>query len=135
MTVSGQIIEVLNALCEKFGLIIDWSSENVLPYLQELCGKFINYEIATSVVWIVIWFCVCVISWIVWGATYKTAEALDWDSGYIVCGINVFFLVFALLFSVIFILVASTQIFDIIEAIYLPEKTIYEFIRYQISLH
>lgn len=33
MTVSDQIINVLDALCEKFGLVIDWTSENVVPYL------------------------------------------------------------------------------------------------------
>ena len=30
MTVSEQIIQVLDALCEKFGLVIDWTSENAI---------------------------------------------------------------------------------------------------------
>lgn len=29
-TVSNQIIEVLNALCDKFGIAIDWTSQNEL---------------------------------------------------------------------------------------------------------
>ena len=33
---SEQIIEVLNALCEKFGIAIDWTAENVMPYLTDL---------------------------------------------------------------------------------------------------
>ena len=37
--VSNQIIEVLNEICNKFGLTIDWTSKNVYPYLQELMGK------------------------------------------------------------------------------------------------
>lgn len=29
---AEQIVEVLNALCEKFGIAVDWSSENVVSY-------------------------------------------------------------------------------------------------------
>ena len=39
MQVSDQIIQVLDALCEKFGIVINWSGENVIPYLQELIKK------------------------------------------------------------------------------------------------
>ena len=53
MTVSAQIIEVLDDLCRKFGLMIDWSQENILPYLQELAGKYISWEIAMSWAWLV----------------------------------------------------------------------------------
>lgn len=52
MTVSDQIIEVLDALCEKFGVAIDWTSDNVLPYVESLCTKLISWEIWTSVYWI-----------------------------------------------------------------------------------
>ena len=31
MNISQQIIEVLNALSEKVGIAIDWTSENILP--------------------------------------------------------------------------------------------------------
>lgn len=48
MTVSKQIIEVIDALCEKFGVAIDWTAENVLPYLATLCEKLIKYTIFTS---------------------------------------------------------------------------------------
>ena len=54
MTVSSEIIEVLDYLGEKFGIAIDWTSNNVLPYLQTLVDKFIKWEISTSIVWIVI---------------------------------------------------------------------------------
>ena len=54
MTVSSEIIEVLDYLGEKFGIAIDWTSNNVLPYLQTLADKFIKWEISTSIVWIVI---------------------------------------------------------------------------------
>ncbi len=49
---SEEIIKVLDALAEKFGLVIDWTSSNVIPYIEQLCGKYVNYEIATSIVWL-----------------------------------------------------------------------------------
>ena len=54
MTVSSEIIEVLDYLGEKFGIAIDWTSNNVLPYLQALVDKFIKWEISPSIVWIAI---------------------------------------------------------------------------------
>jgi hypothetical protein len=54
MTVSEQIIQVIDALCKRFGIAVDWTNENVVPYLQTLCDKLIAYEIVTSITWIVI---------------------------------------------------------------------------------
>ena len=51
---SEEIIKVLDNLCEKFGIAIDWTSQNVKPYLQELFVKYTNYEMATSIMWLVI---------------------------------------------------------------------------------
>ncbi|MCU6009137.1 hypothetical protein H3U41_19955, partial [Clostridioides difficile] len=54
MEFSEQIIKILDNLSDKFGMTIDWSNKNVIPYLQTLTTKYINYEIATSVFWIII---------------------------------------------------------------------------------
>lgn len=54
MTVSEQIIQVVDALCEKFGIAINWTSENVIPYIETLCRKLVTYEISTSIAWMVI---------------------------------------------------------------------------------
>jgi hypothetical protein len=135
MNVSEQIINVLDNLCQKFGLIIDWSSENVLPYLKELCGRFIDYEIFTSVAWIILTLTLCLLCWIVYAATFKGAKEKDWDDSYFICWANIISVFCAVVSSIIFVLTIGCQIFDIIEAIYLQEKTIYEFINYQISCH
>lgn len=54
MTISNQIIAVLDAVCEKFGIVIDWTANNVMPYLQDLCHRVTTYEIVTSVAWIIL---------------------------------------------------------------------------------
>ena len=53
MNISSQVIEVLDSGCEKFVIAIDWSHQNVLPYLEDLSGKYIKYEIVTSIAWII----------------------------------------------------------------------------------
>lgn len=59
--VSNKIIEVLNEICNKFGLVIDWTSKNVQPYLQELMTKCLAYKFATSIMWLIFGILVCAI--------------------------------------------------------------------------
>lgn len=53
MNVSDQIIQVIEHLAQKFGIAINWSSENIMPIVEELCTKYISYEIMTSKAWII----------------------------------------------------------------------------------
>ena len=119
MSFSSQFIEVLDALCEKFGIAVDWTSQNVMPYLTDLATRLISYEIWTSVAWIVIAAIVFLIAWKMTKNMCK-ADRLDyeWVLGWVVrIGVGIF------CFSVIVF-----QVFDIIEAVALPEKTLYDFI-------
>lgn len=52
--VSDQIISVVNNLCDKFGIAIDWSQKNMQPYLEELMHKAVNYKFCTSVMWLAV---------------------------------------------------------------------------------
>lgn len=54
MEVSDQIIKVLDEVCKRFGLAIDWSKENVLPYVQELTHKIVMYDMAKTIVVLVL---------------------------------------------------------------------------------
>lgn len=115
MQISKEIIEVLDYLGSKVGLTIDWTSENVLPYIQQLCGKFISWEIATSIAWIVI----SVLAIIVVAILEKL---FDGDG---------FFIVPVVIAAV---LIICFQTFDIVECKTFPEKTIFEYIDYNTDL-
>ena len=54
MTVSQQIIEVLDALCEKFGVAIDWANANVMPQVTDLMQRAVLYCMVTSAVKIIL---------------------------------------------------------------------------------
>lgn len=122
MQVSDQIIEVLNYLGEKLGLTIDWTSENVLPYVQTLCGKYINWEIATSVVWLVVGIALIILAVI----SFKGARNPNINDE----GLLYVFFAILLISGIIMIFF---QIFDIIKCIYIPELQIYEYIKYSMD--
>lgn len=56
---SEEIIKLLDNLAEKFGIAIDWTSSNVLPYLQDLMGRYVNLCNAQAITWILI--CIAVL--------------------------------------------------------------------------
>lgn len=113
MQVSDQIIQVLDYIGKKLGLTIDWTSENVLPYVQTLCDKYINWEIATSVVWIIIGV-VCAILSIIF-------LKILWDD-------EIGLILLVPLF--IGIIIICIQVFDIIKCVYFPELKIFEYVQY-----
>lgn len=128
MTFSEELIKVLEYLGGKIGIAIDWTAANTLPYLQELCEKFITYEIWTSFAWIAFMWGVLLILWIVTTPCWIVAAKKDWNLSEPACFIIGSFVVISLCWSIAAIAVTGVQIFDIITAIYFPEKTIYEFI-------
>lgn len=47
---SEEIIKVIDELGKRFGIVIDWSNQNIIPYLQELLKRFICYRNITACV-------------------------------------------------------------------------------------
>lgn len=122
MTVSNQIIAVLDAICEKFGIVIDWTASNIMPYLQDLCKRIVTYEIATSVAWIILQVVIVLLAFYVRNKKIKPlAEADDDDYSLIVATIV------CVVIAVIAFIIVCVQVVDIIKALTIPEITVYEF--------
>ena len=126
MTVSGEIIKVLDDLCRRFGIAVDWTSENVLPFLQDLCSRYIQYEVFTSIAWCALPLIVFVVSGLLWAISGIACKKVGSDTAEDVCCIStiVFFAT-----MVIGFLICSSQAFDIIECYTIPEKVILEYIK------
>ena len=120
MTVSSEIIEVLDYLGEKFGIAIDWTSNNVLPYLQTLIDKFIKWEISTSIVWIAITAFVIVAMIVL--INLKGFREIN-EETYGMLWISIIVLI------IVSFIVICIQIFDIVECNMFPEKALYDFIK------
>lgn len=117
MSISSQIIEVINDLCAKFGIAIDWTAANVVPYLEELAGKYISWEIATSWMWIWIGVLLLVIGIVLMEVEIKTACS----AGFL------FVVVFFLLMGGIGII--GAQVYDILTCVHFPEKQVFEYVQ------
>lgn len=133
MTVSEQIIQVINALCEKFGIAINWTSENVLPYVELLCRKLIMYEIWTSIAWTIVAITMIIASVMFYKkmrVNYKEKskeatfswETADWEIGFII----------SIIIAIASVIIGGTmiicQILDIIKCLTFPEMYVFEYV-------
>jgi hypothetical protein len=121
MSLSNEIINVLEYLGRQIGITIDWTSENVLPYVEQLCEKFILWEVNTSFAWMGIMAVVVILSLI---AAILVNRFGNWyGSEWFIFGCVV----------VIAVVVVGLQIFDIIECRAFPEKAIYDYIQFHLA--
>ena len=132
MTVSEQIIQIIDALCEKFGIAVNWTSENVIPYLEVLCGKLDKYEICTSIAWIAIMVLLSAVSIVAakkLAPMFKEglkANAISCDIGWEVG--TPMAIIGLVVFNLSTVLVVGKQIMDIIKCATFPEMYIFEYI-------
>lgn len=128
MYLSDQIIRVLDDICSKFGLVFDWTSENVVPYITMLCTKLVAYEIWTSAAWIIISLIILVSLTMIF---IKNRTGLKGDYA------DEIFVVLFTIFSVVFggaaIAGIISQIMDIIKCVTFPEMFVAEYIHNLIS--
>jgi len=112
MTINEQ---TLQELAKQFGLALDWSNNNVIPYLQDLAQRVITYEFRSSIFWIVIGAIFILI-----GAITLFLAIHNNDGGWFAI---------VILAWIIGILIIGEQINDIILCGTLPEKIILRYIQ------
>lgn len=120
MEFSNEIIKILDDLCRRIGVTIDWSKENIVPYVSVLCEKYIRWEIASSTMYI---FLNCLIMLVVIIATCKVYKTKWIDDD-----IKVAAIVACVIVSFISVGFAIQEIPDIIKCLTFPEMKIYEYI-------
>ena len=121
MQVSDQIIKVLDNLCEKFGLAIDWTNETILPYATTLFTKLVSYEIWTSVAYIIfaaLGAIVCIMC-----IKYSIKHFDDLDI------VAMMLPIFGVIFGSAAIIKIGTEIIDIIKCVTFPELFVFEYIQ------
>lgn len=132
--VSSQIIDVINELCSKFGIAIDWSQKNVQPYLESLVIKAVNYELYTSIMWIVIGVILIGIGLFYLSKAnkckeryikYKRDSMVDTESDYICKDLYRILGWFLLIIAILFIIYNAN---DVIKCITFPEKVVFDMI-------
>ena len=112
---SNEVIKVLDHICDKFGIAIDWSSSNVIPYLQDLMVRMTKYVTYTSILWLVIYLSIKLIKW--------SEDTYYDDIIAIVCGVITPIIV------ILFFLVGVNACENLIEVNTVPEKYIIEMVQ------
>lgn len=53
ITFSSEAITILDYLCNKFGVVIDWTNANIVPKLQEIAEHIVSWSYWSSMVGVV----------------------------------------------------------------------------------
>ena len=113
---SSEVIKILDELCARFGIAIDWTSENIIPQLEIIAEKLVRYECATSIMWLVFGVLLIVVGVVLIIADIK----LEWEGFGCIVGSGII---------AIGITVAICQIIDIIACNTFPEKVLIDYLR------
>ena len=129
---SKEIIEVLDNACEKFGVAVDWGSDNVLPYLTDLVHRYTQYKIANSVFYIIIGILMLLsliglFKLIIWSYK-KSKECGIYDSDAYDL-INIIAGIAFVIFMILGVIIILVNISSIIELSIIPEKSFIDYIR------
>ena len=126
VTFSSQFIEIFDHLCQKFGVVIDWSAQNVIPYITALCGRMTSCVIFKNVVLI---FVFAGIFYLFWRFTNPCCSKENkWDPDFQYCkslnGSYVLGWIGRGVVTAFSFGVSITALLTIIKCIYLPEFVI-----------
>lgn len=121
MEISEQVKQVFDVLAEKFDIVIDWGSQNAIPYLQDLMSRIVRYEIWTSILYMVICIFLFAGSAVLRRYSMKQYKLNDDEDWAVLAALCVAVMIGCF---VIFCI----QGFDIIKAFTIPEATIIAFV-------
>lgn len=122
MEVSDQIIKIMDEVGKRFGMAVDWTQNNVQPYLMELGHRIAMREIYTSTIWMVLGLIVLILGVLLIKRGYMEYKQFDCDT----C-------IFGIVLVIIGMALIIYQSLDIVTALTIPEKiwmdTINEYVK------
>lgn len=127
---SEEIIKILDDLGERLGIAVDWTSQNILPYLQDLMSRFISLRNTQAIIWIIISSILILIMATIIVKMIKKLKELDKNSYSYDDKVITYILIWLVLGTIIcgFLTVLICNIFGLIQNIYTPEITIIEYL-------
>lgn len=123
MTISSEITNILNDLGSRFGVVIDWSSQNVVPYVQDLVSRIAKLEMCNSIIAIV-----CGVACLVGLILIVRFAVKHWED-YVDEVIGTFVVIIFIAFLIGIFTLIPIGVDGLTKAIYLPELTAIEYIQ------
>ena len=118
--IADEIIKLLEYLFAKMGIAIDWSADNIMPYLMELGSHIVSYKMWCAIIII----CAVLVSFIIvwslcnmWKKVYPNNED--------VC---IYTIIIKLAITVVMIITISVQSITIVKCKTFPEIVVYDYI-------
>lgn len=122
---SNEIIDIIDKLGEQFGIAIDWTSENIIPYVETIFQKAVNYSVSSTIVWLCISALIIALGVIMLVVAFKNRNE---DSEFAAA-----MLLFGTIFLLLGIGVAIGNILHLIKCYTLPELVFLDTIKEVIS--
>lgn len=123
-----EILNVLNNLAQKFGIVIDWTSDNVIPYLQNLLDRYISYDIYNNIIIIfiisILTIILSVISYVWIKKSSKECKKEFFEQEVIIYCITAIFIAMLIVIIVLDLFIIPLSIDNLIKDIYVPELRI-----------
>lgn len=116
---SDELIKTFDYLLSQFGIAVDWTGENVIPYLQTLAEKLVRFEINTSIMWLVIGVVVLIV-----GVWMLVKDIKVWNTGVFILGV---------ILIIVAGIVCCCQVYDIIKCVSFPELYVFEYIKHALN--
>ena len=116
---SDELIKTFDYLLSQFGIAVDWTGENVIPYLQTLAEKLVRFEINTSIMWLVIG-----VVLLIAGVWMLVKDIKVWNTGVFILGV---------ILIIVAGIVCCCQVYDIIKCVSFPELYVFEYIKHALN--
>jgi len=122
ITFSSETIKLLEYIGSKIGVGIDWSQANIMPYLNTLINKYIQWYMADAIMWCIVGVAVLLLGTVLIIVSLKRGEFF-----------NSLYAIFGTCCAGIGSIVSLYNIHTIILCKYFPEKIILDLITSYLS--
>jgi hypothetical protein len=128
METTNKVVEVIEVLCEKFGIIVDWTSENIIPYAQNLMDKVVSYQLGLSILLL------CLIPLLTLGlffaamVLHKKADDVDYDMDYGITWASIILWALFIVGCIASLIIIIVETINIITCVTFPEKVFFDYI-------
>ena len=133
-----ELCNVIDKIAEKIGIAIDWSNENVMPYIQDIMQRYrtmniVNNIIVMTVCAIIITICVIGADKITKGITngsQNTVSSIWFDADY--DAVSIFSMMTSIIIVISFlisVIVLCGAIWELMGWLYVPEVKLLEVLK------
>lgn len=128
---SEEIIKVLDDLGKRLGIAIDWSNQNIIPYLQDLMSRFVTLQNSKAITWIILCLIGFIIGIILIIKLNKWKKSEKFDNSYSSDDSFVFYtsLCLMIFFQIVFLIILLCNLFGLYQNIFMPEFTMLQYIK------